>query len=353
MDLVEQSSTHPYAGAIRDFVTHRLEQADPTSSRDLPLPKLVDVSEVAGKGIRASFEHETSSFVLLIGNRRLMDEIEGAHSRMDESMKKAEQDWTAAANSVVYVGYQSTSRRDGCVSLALAVSDVIRREASWVISQLKQQFHAETWMVSGDNEATAKGVASQVGIDPSHVVAGVLPVQKKQWVERLQLPTSQRDLEHSSAQSPSKPWWRRTASTKPRLVCFIGDGINDSPALSSANLSVALGSGSSIAHSSSDFILLRRSSPLLSLPLLLSLSNATYLKIWTNFAWAFVFNLCLIPIAAGALIGLGIGLGPALSGLAMAFSSTSVVVNSLTLRWWKPDRVVRRKIEESELDESG
>uniref|UniRef100_V5EMK6 HMA domain-containing protein n=2 Tax=Kalmanozyma brasiliensis (strain GHG001) TaxID=1365824 RepID=V5EMK6_KALBG len=352
VDLVEQSSTHPYAGAVRGFVAERLNQETPTAEEPSPLPKLVDVSEVAGKGIRATFDHEGSTFLLLVGNKRLMDEIQGVSSRMDASLWKAEEEWAAAANSVVYVGYRAAPDA-GQISLALAISDVIRPEAGWVISHLKQRFGAEIWMVSGDNEATAKGVASQVGIDPSHVVAGVLPVQKKEWVERLQLPATQRDAESASAPPSSKqtrPWWRRS-STKQRMVCFVGDGINDSPALSSAQLGIALGSGSSIAHSSSDFILLRRTSPLLSLPLLLSLSNATYLKIWTNFAWAFVFNLCLIPIAAGALVGVGVRLGPALSGLAMAFSSTSVVLNSLTLRWWRPEKVVRRKIEECEADD--
>ncbi|SPO24852.1 related to CCC2 - copper resistance-associated P-type ATPase [Ustilago trichophora] len=349
MDLVEQSSTHPYASAVRGFVAERLGQSKPTDAAAASLPKLVDVSEVAGKGIRATFEGQSSSFLLLIGNKRLMDEMEGACSRMDSSIKAAEQDWWAATNSVLYVGYQPPSS-PGEICLAVAISDVIRPEASWVIHHLKQRFGAEVWMVSGDNEATARGVASQVGIPASQVVAGVLPVQKKEWVERLQFSPSQRELEHPSPPEGRSSWWRRSQS-KQRLVCFIGDGINDSPALSSASLGIALGSGSSIAHSSSDFILLRRRSPLLSLPLLLTLSDATYLKIWTNFAWAFVFNLCLIPIAAGALVGLGVGLGPALSGLAMAFSSTSVVLNSLTLRWWRPEKEVRKRIEESEQQE--
>ncbi|SPO22676.1 related to CCC2 - copper resistance-associated P-type ATPase [Ustilago trichophora] len=348
VDLVEQSSTHPYATAVRGFVAERLGQSNPAGA-GTTLPKLVDVSEVAGKGIRATFEGRGSSFLLLIGNKRLMDEMEGAYSRMDSTIKAAEQDWWAAANSVLYVGYQSSSS-PGEICLAVAISDVIRPEASWVIHHLKQRFGAEVWMVSGDNEATARGVASQVGIPVSQVVAGVLPVQKKEWVERLQLPPSQRDLEHPSAPRDRRSWWR-PSQFKQRMVCFVGDGINDSPALSSASLGIALGSGSSIAHSSSDFILLRRHSPLLSLPLVLTLSNATYLKIWTNFAWAFVFNLCLIPIAAGALVEVGVGLGPALSGLAMAFSSTSVVLNSLTLRWWRPEKDVRKRIGESEQQE--
>ena len=353
IDLVEQSSTHPYAGAVRGFVSERLKQAE--ASAPSPLPKLVDVAEVAGKGIRASFEAKSdgssSSFSLLIGNKRLMDEIEGANARMDESVKVAEHEWAAAANSVVYVGFQRSSSA-GEIALALAVSDEIRPEAAWVISHLEQRFDAEVWMVSGDNEATAKGVASQVGVDGSRVVAGVLPVQKKEWVERLQRGTDRGDVESGSGDS-LRNWWRclqRTDSNRPRTVCFVGDGINDSPALSSASLGIALGSGSSIAHSSSDFILLRRTSPLLCIPLLLRLSEATYRKIWTNFAWAFVFNLCLVPVAAGALVCLGVRLGPALSGLAMAFSSTSVVLNSLTLRWWRPDGQVRTRIAQAEAE---
>ncbi len=84
----------------------------------------------------------------------------------------------------------------------MAISDEIRPESSWLIHHLTRHFKAEVWMVSGDNEATARGVASQVGIPAAHVVAGVLPVEKKEWVERLRLPPSQRDVEDPSASSP-------------------------------------------------------------------------------------------------------------------------------------------------------
>ncbi|KAJ1034207.1 hypothetical protein NDA18_001072 [Ustilago nuda] len=356
VNLVEQSSTHPYAKALRDFTAEHLGQSDPAGNAFSSLPKLVEVSEVAGKGVRATFESVSKDFfLLLIGNKRLMEEMDGAYSRMDRSIKQAEQEWWNAANSVIYIGIQSSTFPEGKISVAMAISDVIRPEASWVIQHLKQRFNAEIWVVSGDNEATARGVASQVGIPPSQVIAGVLPVQKKEWVERLQLPPSEREIEHpsSSKHRPFLQSWFSLNQSSPsqRLVCFVGDGINDSPALTSASLGIALGSGSSIAHSSSDFILLRRHSPLLSLPLLLTLSQATYHKIWSNFAWAFIFNLCLIPVAAGALVGVGVEVGPVLSGLAMAFSSTSVVLNSLTLRWWRPERDVRRMIEISDEED--
>lgn len=349
MDLVEQSSTHPYAGAVRGFIAAQLERSESTADAQSSLPKLVAVAEVAGKGLRATFESNKdpkSSFLLLIGNKRLMDEMHGAYTCIDESIKIAEKEWSAAANSVVYVGFRSSCSKAGKISLALAMSDVIRPEACWVVTHLEQKFGAEVWMISGDNEATARGIAAQVGIAQTRVVAGVLPVQKKEWVEKLQISRA-RQCERGSfgTWNRLRRWWPGGTGQRQRIVCFVGDGINDSPALSSASLGIALGSGSSIAHSSSDFILLRRTCPLLSLPLLLTLSHATYHKIWTNFAWAFVFNLCLIPVAAGALVAVGVGLGPALSGLAMAFSSTSVVLNSLTLRWWRPNRAVREMIE--------
>lgn len=99
-----------------------------------------------------------------------------------------------------------------------------------------------------------------------------------------------------------------------------------------------MGSGSSIAASSADFILLSSSSPLGSLPALLSLSRATTLKIYTNFAWASVFNIALVPVAAGILVPAKFTLGPSWSGLAMALSSTTVVLNALTLRLWRPPK---------------
>ncbi|KAJ1032534.1 hypothetical protein NDA16_000557 [Ustilago loliicola] len=183
IDLVEQSSTHPYAKAVRDFVADRLGQSDTTDDASSPLPKLVEVSEVAGKGIRATFESSTDSkdtFLLLIGNKRLVEELDGSYSRLDRAIEQAEQEWWNAANSVIYVGVQSSTLPRGEISVAMAISDVIRPEAAWVIRHLQQRFGAEIWMVSGDNEATARGVASQVGIPRSQVIAGVLPVQKKE-----------------------------------------------------------------------------------------------------------------------------------------------------------------------------
>lgn len=248
IDLVEQSSTHPYAGAVRDWIADR--QVDLEASRTLPLLKLIDVAEVAGQGLRATFESITNAssiFSLLVGNRKLMGGLEGAYEQMHATIKVAEGEWTASANSVIYIGYRASKASTGKISLALAISDGIRPEASWVISHLQQRYCAEIWMMSGDNEATARGVAAQVGIDASRVVAGVLPVQKKEWVEWLQLTNARQDPEGIPKQS-SRSWWRSGKWTKPRMVCFVGDSINDSPALSSASLSVALGSGSSIAH---------------------------------------------------------------------------------------------------------
>lgn len=337
IELVEQASTHPYARAVRVWIAER-PSATPAQPSQY---NLEDVVEVPGKGVRATFRRASQvdgaakSFVLLVGNRALMREL-GAETP-DAHIADAEREWSAASHSVVYVGVRWDSSAPGAVALALAMSDEIRHEAAWVIAHLSSRYAAEVWMVTGDNEGTARSVAAQVGIPASRVVAGVLPIDKKAWVERL----SSADPE-SSFPARQRRWF---GSARGRTVLFVGDGINDSPALSAASVGVALGSGSSIAHSSADFILLARTAPLLSIPVLLQLSRATHGKVTSNFAWAFVFNLVLIPVAAGALVGLGVTMGPELSGLAMAFSSTSVVLNSLSLRLWRPSRQLAKQLE--------
>ena len=306
--LAEQGSTHPIGVSLRSFCQARLE--DSKAHED---PSLESVEEEAGKGMRAHFRLTDGSEVeLLVGNRKLMD---SAGVTWTADLESTVSQWQGEAKSVVFIATAA-----GGLSAALAVSDTIRPEAGWVIRYLRERYDADVWMVSGDNERTARAVAAAVGIADTNVVAGVLPTEKRDWVEALQ---SGRSLEPASPRS---------------VVCFVGDGINDSPAIAASDLGIALGSGSSIAHSSADFILLQRTAPLVSIASVLSLARATDLKILSNFAWAFVFNVSLVPIAAGILMPLGIKLGPELSGMAMALSSTSVVLNSLSLRLWSPPK---------------
>ncbi|EPQ31688.1 uncharacterized protein PFL1_01021 [Pseudozyma flocculosa PF-1] len=337
IDLAEQGSSHPLAVALRAFCAEKAptQPVNDDASPEKPIPHLDDVTEEAGHGMRASFsvpqpadETRTDRFELLVGNRKLI----GDDCLFPAEVADKEQEWQNDAKTVVFVATRRTPSDIGSsktvLRAAMAISDTIRPEAPWVISHLKQRYGAEVWMVSGDNAVTAAAVARQVGIEPERVVAGVLPTGKQEWVERLQ---SNQDIEG-----------RPTRGRRETTVCFVGDGINDSPALATANLGVALGSGSSIAHSSADMILLQRHTPLLSLPTLLELSRATDLKILTNFAWAFVFNVILIPLAAGVGVPAGVKLGPELSGLAMAASSTLVVTNSVVLRAWRVPKEVRK-----------
>ncbi|KAN0061550.1 hypothetical protein ACQY0O_006397 [Thecaphora frezii] len=332
IDQAEQASGHPLAASLRTFCAERLGASEDAAKRAVPsaasILQLQDVREEAGHGMRATYVSSADSeegFELLVGSRRLLGDAWTCPPEVAEK----EIEWQESAKTVVFVAtrpLRSEPGGDRTVTLcgALAIADTLRPEAKWTISHLEQRYAAEVWMVSGDNARTALAVARQVGIDAHRVVAGVLPTGKKEWVERLQQP-----LEHEPAPATSR-----------RLVCFVGDGINDSPALASSDLGVALGSGSSLAHSSADFILLQRHAPLLSLPTLLDLSSATDAKIRTNFAWAFVFNLTLVPLAAGILVPLNVTLGPELSGLAMALSSSLVVANSVSLRSWKPPKAV-------------
>jgi cation transport ATPase len=183
-------------------------------------------------------------------------------------------------------------------------------------------------MISGDSVTTARAVGAMVGIPQEHIIAGVLPDQKSDKIRYLQKSRhKQRKALFGDATEEDV--------TRRAIVAMVGDGINDSPALTAADVGIAIGSGSDIAISSAEFVLI--SSGLTSLLTLIDLSRMVFTRIKFNFGWALVYNLVALPVAAGVLYpikseGTHVRLDPVWASLAMALSSVSVVCSSLLMR---------------------
>jgi len=245
-----------------------------------------------------------------VANKRdVEDENKKILKRHDKSIKKFQK----LGHIVVFVslGYRIVG--------FLTIEDSVKATARKTILALENTLGAEVWMCTGDNEATARAVAHQVGIHPDRICAEVLPEGKADLVTRL-----------------SKSNIRR--NKKKQSVAMVGDGINDSVALARADVGIALGAGTQIAVEAADIVLVR--SELLDVVTALDLSQAVFRTIKRNFAWALVYNLLALPIAAGVLYPwTSWRLPPAFAGLAMAFSSVSVVLSSLSLRLYKKPTV--------------
>jgi Cu+-exporting ATPase len=267
----EKGSEHPLAEAI----VKRAEKAQ---------IRLVDSSgfeALPGRGVKCVVKGK----IVFLGNRKLMDEQGISTHEIESDMERLETEGKTAMILSV----------DGSVVGIAAAMDTIKPDAIEAISGLKTM-KLEVAILTGDNERTAKAIASQLGIDT--VIANVLPWQKEEAIKNLQ--------------------------SQGKVVAMVGDGINDAPALARADIGIAIGSGTDVAKETGGIVLIK--DDLRDVALAVELSKKTMRKINTNLFWAFFYNVIMIPIAAAAL------LSPVWAAGAMAISSLTVVTNSALLK---------------------
>ncbi len=278
----EQGSEHP----LGEAVVARAKE------RGLALPPVTGFTAVPGHGIEARVGGQR----LLLGNARLLSERGVPVGGLEATARQL----TEAGKTAMYVAL------DGSAVGLIAVADVLKPEARRTVAVL-HEMGIEAVMLTGDNRRTGEAIARQLGID--RVLAEVLPEDKAREIKRLQ--------------------------DGGKLVAMVGDGINDAPALAQAEVGIAMGSGTDVAMEAADVTLMR--GDLRGLVTAIQLSRKTIRIIRENLVWAFGYNVILIPVAAGVLYPLwGILLSPILAGAAMAFSSVSVVMNSLRLKRFRP-----------------
>jgi Cu+-exporting ATPase len=284
---VERSSEHPLAQAIVEGATERgLTLAEPGRFEAIP-----------GHGVEASVAGRT----VLLGNRKLMADRAVAVDTLDEPARTL----AADGKTPMYLAI------DGRAAALIAVADTIKPDSIAAIAQLRQ-LGLQVAMITGDNRATAEAIARQVGVD--RVLAEVLPQDKAHEVHKLQL--------------------------EGRRVAMVGDGINDAPALTQADVGFAIGTGTDVAIEASDVTLVGGS--LRSVVTAIEISRATIRNVKQNLFGAFIYNSAGLPIAAGVLYPLtGLLLSPLIASVAMAFSSVTVVSNANRLRTWKPKEAQR------------
>ncbi|RQG94032.1 heavy metal translocating P-type ATPase [Natrarchaeobius chitinivorans] len=290
----ESGSEHPLARAIVEGAEERgLDLEEPTEFENVP-----------GHGIRATI----SAGDVLVGNRKLMADNGIDPSPVEGTMERLEREGKTAMLVAL----------EGELLGVVANADTVRESAKETIDELHAR-GLEVMMLTGDNERTGRAVGERLGIDPDNVHAEVLPEDKADEIESIQSAGERSDGSRSS-------WGRRSHGGKRAIM--VGDGVNDAPALTSAHVGVAIGSGTDVAIESAD-VTLMRDDPADVLKAM-RVADATISKVRQNLFWAFVYNATLLPIAS---IGL---LNPALAGIAMAASSVSVVSNSLAFVGWDP-----------------
>ncbi len=273
--ITEKKSEHPLGVAIYEKGVQDLNNIqDPDTFEAIP-----------GKGVKV----EVEGHIIYLGTRKLMASQNMDTSAIEPIITKLEDEGKTAMIMTM----------DRQIEAIIAVADAIKDTSKEAITTLRKM-HVDVYMITGDNHRTANAIAKQVGID--HVLAEVLPENKAVEIEKLK--------------------------AKGKVVAMAGDGINDAPALATADIGMAMGTGTDVAIEAADITLM--TGDLRAIPASIGLSKKTMGKIKQNLFWAFFYNIIGIPFAA---LGL---LNPMIAGAAMAFSSVSVVTNSLSLKRYKP-----------------
>lgn len=273
---LEKSSTHPISNAFKIYMQeNKINYLEASNFED-----------ISGYGIRGKIRNDE----IILGNAKILSKynIENVH-------KKDEKELAKDGNTIVYV-----IKNKEVISL-IGINDIVRENAKEVIENLKK-YKIEPIMLTGDNDETARKIASIIGIE--NVISNVTPNEKVKTIKRLK--------------------------EEGKLVMMCGDGINDSPALASSNIGVSVSSGTDIAIDSADVILTKNN--LKSIIELIKISKKTIRNIKQNLFWAFFYNTLMIPIAMGLFRNWGILINPMIASIAMVISSLTVILNALRLR---------------------
>lgn len=297
----EQSELLKIAGSLEKNSEHPLAEAIIEKSKEEKI-QLIEVSEfeaISGRGIIGKIENKK----YYGGNLKFMEE----HSIDTRKLKVKAEEFSKQGKTVLYFADEQT------IIGIIAVADTIKLTSKQAINELKRK-NKEIVMLTGDNKIVAETIAKQIGINK--IVSEVLPQDKEREVLKLQ--------------------------EQGKNVAFVGDGINDSPALVRANVGLAIGSGTDVAIESADIVLMK--DDLFDVVTAINLSKAVIKNIKMNLFWAFFYNVIGIPVAAGVFyLGLGLKLNPMIGAAAMSLSSVCVVTNALRLKRFKASKVMETK----------
>ncbi|KAF3764738.1 putative copper-transporting P-type ATPase [Cryphonectria parasitica EP155] len=310
--LAEMGSEHPVGKAVLNAAKNELG----IDSEGTIEGSVGDFTAAVGRGISAAVEPATSAertrYTILVGNVKYLREnnVEVSQEAIDssEAINKNASSGKArdsAGTTNIFIAI------DGKYAGHLCLSDVIKEGAAAAISVLQHRMGVKVAMVTGDQPSTAHAVAAAVGIPEDCVHAGVSPDQKQIIVRQMR--------------------------EQGEVVAMVGDGINDSPALATADVGIAMSSGTDVAMEAADVVLMRPNE-LMDIPAALHLSKSIFNRIKANLAWACLYNIVGLPFAMGIFLPFGLHLHPMAAGAAMAVSSVSVVVSSLLLKFWRRPR---------------
>ncbi len=290
VDPVEETEALALAAAVEGDSEHMIAQAirEAAHDRDVTVPSATGFEALKGRGVRATVDGEA----VHVGGPNLLSELE---TDVPSELTAFAEDAGDDAQTVIYL------LREGTPIAAFALADVVRDESYQVVDAL-HELGIEVAMLTGDSEDVAQAVADDLGIDT--VFAEVLPEDKDTKVTELQ--------------------------EQGHLVAMVGDGVNDAPALTRADIGIAIGSGTDVAVQSADIILVQNNP--MDVVRLVTLSKASYRKMQENLVWAAGYNVFALPLAAGVLAPIGILLSPAVGALLMSLSTVIVAINAQFLR---------------------